>query len=380
MQMAGVDLAASFKTAARAMRGSRVNASLLRGAASDIEADGVVARLLRAVLDRGERNGRVLLPDELPARFAAAVHALALTTSKQLAALYPSAGGHGNLHEIWPVAREVVTERSGEVIARMIRPARRSDPTRGAMLLAALAYLGGGSGQPVRIFDVGAGPGFALAAPAFRQDFFGHSVGPADSPVHLGHPWAVAPQVDHDDIPPILAATGCDLTGFDPRNGRDRAELLAWAGPDAPEELERISRAIDAVDRIGVQVEQMASSVWLPRGISWPRTDAASVVWHSDVVLEMAVPERTELATEILSAADRATDAAPLHVISFEPAGAQQLLYSDPVGASLRRGGAHIDPHRFELRLDSWPSRTSMLLATAEPSGQNAHWVGSTHD
>lgn len=378
--MAGVDLAASFKAAARAMRDSRVNASLLRGAALDIEADGVMARLLRAVLDRGERNGRVLLPDELPSRFAAAVHALALTGSRELAAMYPSTGGHGNLHEIWPVARDVVAERAGEIIARMIRPGRRSDPARGAMLLAALAYVGQSSDQPVRIFDVGAGPGFALAAPMFRQDFFGHSVGPADSAVYLGHPWAVAPQVDHQDIPPILAATGCDLVGFDPSSSADRAELLAWAGPDTPSELERISQAIAAVDRAGIQVEQMASSVWLPRGISWPRTDAASVVWHSDVVLEMAVPERTELATEILGVAGRATDAAPLHVISFEPAGAQRLLYDDPVGASLRRGAARIDPHRFELRLDSWPSRTSVLLASAEPSGQNAHWIGSTHD
>jgi len=378
--MAQVDLAAAFKSAARALRESRVNASLLRGAAGDIEAGGPTRALLHGVLDRGARNGRVLLPEELPARFAAAVHALALTGETELSALYPSTGGHGNLHEIWPVAREVVTANAAGVTSRMIRPARRSDPARAAMLLAALAYLGRGSDQPVRIFDVGAGPGFALAAPWFRQDFFGEVVGPLDSAVHLGHPWSVAPGIEHADIPPIIEATGCDLSAFDPRSPGDVAELLAWAGPDVPEEIDRITAACQAVAAMEIRTDNMASSVWLPRGISWPRTDAASVVWHSDVVLEMTVPERTELATEILAAGSRATDAAPLHVISFEPAGAQVLLYDDPVGGSFRRGATRVDPHRFELRVDSWPARTSVLLATAEPSGQNAHWVGSEHE
>lgn len=378
--MARVDLAAAFKSAARALRESRVNASLLRGAAIDIESDGPMVALLHGVLDRGERNGRVLLPDDLPARFAAAMHALALTGSADLAALYPSAGGHGNLHEIWPVAREIVATQPAAVMGRMIRPSRRSDPTRGAMLLAALAHIGRVSDQPVRVFDIGAGPGFALAAPWFAQDFFGETVGSADSAVHLGHPWAVAPDIEHADIPPIVSATGCDLSAFDPRDRSDVAELLAWAGPDVPSEIERIVAACQSVDRMGIRVENMASSVWLPRGISWPRTDAATVVWHSDVVLEMSIPERTELATEILAAAGRATDAAPLHVVSFEPAGSEQLLYADPVGASVRRGDVRIDPHRFELRVSSWPARTSLLLATAEPSGQNAHWVGRADD
>ncbi|WP_153506463.1 DUF2332 family protein [Cumulibacter manganitolerans] len=378
--MSGVDLAGAFKLAARALRDSRINASLLRGAAGDIEADGPMVRLLHGVLDRGARNGRVLLPEELPARFAAAVHALALTGAAELAALYPSTGGHGNLHEIWPVAREVVSRNPGEVVTRMIRPSRRSDPARGAMLLAALAYLGRHSDQPVRVFDVGAGPGFALAAPWFKQDFFGETLGPADSAVHLGHPWAVAPQVELADIPPIAAATGCDLSSFDPRSRIDLAELLAWTAPDVPAEQERITAAAQTVDRMGIRVENMASSVWLPRGVSWTRTDAATVIWHSDVVLEMSVPERTELATEILATAGRANPQAPLHVVSFEPAGAEYLLYSDPVGGSLRRGETHLDPHRFELRVNSWPARRSALLATADPSGQNAHWVGSEHE
>lgn len=378
--MAGVDLAASFKSAARALRSSRVNASLLRGAAIDIETDGPTARLLRTVRDRGARNGRLLPAADLPTRFAAAIHALALTGGTELSEHYPSTGGRGNLHEIWPVARDAMIANAPAVISRMTRPARRSDPVRGAMLLAALAYVGRGTDLPVRVFDVGAGPGFALAAPWFKQDFFGEVVGPADSPVHLGHPWAVAPEIDHADIPQILSATGCDLSAFDPANQAHVAELLAWAGPDVPEELNRIRAACEAMPRLGIAVENMASSVWLPRGISWPRTDAATVVWHSDVVLEMSAPERTELATGILGAAAGASEAAPLHVVSFEPAGAEYLLYSDPIGSSLRDGSGAIDPHRFELRLNSWPERRSVLLAVAEPSGQQARWVGSDHE
>lgn len=374
--MAAVDLAVAFKSAARALRESRVNASLLRGAAADIESGGPTTALLHTVLERGARNGRVLLVDDLPGRFAAAMHAIALAGGTELSAHYPSTGGGGNLHEIWPVAREVMVANAPTVISRMTRPARRSDPARGALLLAALAYIGRGSELPVRVFDSGAGPGFALAAPWFKQDFFGETVGPVDSTVHLGHPWAVAPQIEHIDIPPIVSATGCDLSAFDATNPEHVRELLAWTGPDVPGEAARILAACDAVVRHGIEVENMASSVWLPRGISWPRTDAATVIWHSDLVLEMSVPERTELATGVLGAAARATCAAPLHVVSFEPAGAEYLLYSDPVGTSLRHGAPAIDPHRFELRLNSWPAHTSVLLATADPSGYNAHWVG----
>lgn len=378
--MAGVDLAASFKSAARALRGSRVNASLLRGAAIDIEADGPTARLLRTVRERGARNGRLLLTEDLPTRFAAAMHALALSGGTELSRHYPSTGGSGNLHEIWPVARDVMVAHAPAVISRMTRPARRSDPVRTAMLQAALAYIGRASDLPVRLFDVGGGPGFALAAPWFKQDFFGEVIGPADSSVHLGHPWAVAPEIDHADIPQLISAVSCDLSAFDATQPAHLAELLAWAGPDVPDELERIRAACAAMPRLGIQVENMASSVWLPRGISWPRVDSATVVWHSDVVLEMSAPERTELATGILGAAGRATAAAPLHVISFEPAGAEYVLYSDPIGSSLRDGSASVDPHRFELRLNSWPERRSLLLAVAEPSGQHAHWVGSDHE
>ncbi|WP_134322634.1 DUF2332 family protein [Cumulibacter soli] len=375
--MAGVDLAASFKSSARALRSSRVNASLLRGAAIDIEADGPTARLLQTVRERGARNGRLLLPEDLPARFAAAMHAIALSRRTELSMHYPSTGGSGNLHEIWPVARDAMVANAPEVISRMTRPARRSDPVRAAMLLAALAYVGAGSDSPVRVFDVGAGPGFVLAAPYFAQDFFGERIGPPDASVHLGHPWAVAPDIDHNDIPPIVSATGCDLSAFNAANPSQVAELLAWASPDVPEELNRVLAACEAMPQLGITVENMAASVWLPRGISWPRTDAATVVWHSDVVLEMSAPERTELATGILGAAERATDAAPLHVISFEPAGAEDLLYNDPIAAGVRDGSGAIDPHRYELRLNSWPQRRSALLATAEPSGQQAHWMGN---
>lgn len=370
----GMDLAAAFKTQARALRDSRVNASLLRGAASDIEAGGVAGDLLGEVVERGVRNGRVLLPEELPARFAAAVHLLALRGGTALSEVYPSTGGGGNLHEIWPVAREVIAEQRPKIVQSMIRPSRRTDPSRAAMLLAALAFIGAQRPDPVRVFDVGAGAGLMLAAQQYKMDFFGETIGPPASKVDLGHPWSVAPGIEYADVPHIVELVGADISPLDVRRRADLDPMVAWTSPDVPAEAERLLAACDVVLGAGITVEAMASSVWLPRGISWPRTDAHTVVWHSDVVLEMSVPERTEFASEILGAAGRATEDAPLSVISFEPIGADYLLYADPVGASLRRRQLRIEPHRFELRVNQWPSGDSWVLAVAEPTGQGAHW------
>lgn len=376
--MLETDLGAAFKTAARALRESRVNASLLRGAANDIDAGGVLLGVLDELMDRAQRAGRLLVPADIPARFAATMHALALGGQSDLARLYPSTGGHGNLHETWPVAREVLERERAETVARMLLPSRRSMPARGVLLQAALAHLGARGGErPFRVFDIGAGPGFALATGHFRQDFFGEVIGPADSAVDLGNIWAVAPELDLSSAPAVVDAAGCESMPLDLSSSGDVNELLAWAGPDVPADLQQIRSACEVTARAGLRIEPIPASSWLPRVISWPRTDAASVVWHSDLVLETTMRERTELATEILAAAERATEAAPLHVVSFEPVGAEHVLYADPVGGSVRRGEVRIDPLQFELRVSSWPEGVSERLAVADPRGRDAHWVAA---
>lgn len=369
-----MDIATAFKARARAQRASRIQASLLRGMAGDLEMGGPTVAILREMIDRASRNGRILLIDDLPTKLAAAVHFVALEGGTELSDIYPSAGGHGSLHEVWPVAREAMNADPDRFIQRMLRPSRRSDPGRAAMLLGALAYIGAANPSVVRLFDVGAGAGLVLPAEAYKQTVYGEPVGDQNSVIDLGHAWASPPELEYDAVPEIVDRHAADPSPLNPANPLHVREMIAWVGPDVPEEIERIRRACEFVAHLGLTIDTAPSSIWLPRGISWPRADAQSVVWHSDVVLEMSVPERTEFATELLSAASRATETAPLSVVAFEPVGTDHLLYQDPIGSSLRRGEVGIDPHQFELRVSQWPQGKSRVLAYADPSGYNAQW------
>lgn len=371
---AATDIATAFKSRARAQRASRIQASLLRGMGGDLEMGGPTVAILREVIDRSGRNGRILLIDDLPTKLAAAAHFIALEGGTELTDLYPSAGGGGSLHEVWPVARETMAADPDRFIQRMLRPSRRSDPARAAMLLTALAHVGAGNPTPVRLFDVGAGAGLVLPVESYKQSVYGETVGDPDSPVDLGHVWVSPPEVAYDAVPPIVDRQAADPSPLHPANPLHVREMIAWTGPDAPDEIDRITRACEFVAHLGLTIDTAPSSIWLPRGISWPRADAQTVVWHSDVVMEMSVPERTEFATELLAAAGRATDTAPLTVIAFEPVGTDFLLYQDPVGAALRRGEIGIEPNRFELRVSQWPQATTRVLAYADHNGYNAYW------
>lgn len=369
------ELATVFKASARAQRRSRIHAALLRGMAGDLEAGGPMVALLEDVIDQAASDGQLLLIDQLPTRLTTAVHALALRGQNLLAEVYPSVGGHGALHEVWPVARSVIAEQPVLFRSLVLQPNRRSEPARAAMLWAALAFLGAQHPAPVRLFDVGAGAGLVLAFDSYQQQIFGEQIGDRHSPVDLGHVWRTPPDVDFAAVPPIVDRRACDASPGNPANPQYVRELVAYLAPDVPEQIARLTAACQHVAHQQIQVDKSLASIWLPRGISWPRADAQSVIWHSDLVLSMTVPERTEFASQLLAAASRATDTAPFTAISFEPVGADVLLYQDPVGADVRSGELQINPNEYELRINRWPEGTSTVLASAEPNGESASWL-----
>ncbi|MEO6955682.1 MAG: DUF2332 family protein [Antricoccus sp.] len=373
--MSAEDLATIFKASARAQRRSRINAALLRGMAGDLEAGGLMVALLKDITDGAASDGQLLLTAELPARLTTAVHAVALRGQNPIAEVYPSVGGHGALHEVWPVARAVMTEQPTLFASIALQPNRRSEPARAAMLWAALAYLGAQHSEPVRLFDVGSGAGLVLAFDSYQQQIFGEQIGDPQSPVDLGHVWRTPPDVDFAAVPPIVNRRACDALPGNPANPQYVRELVAYLAPDVPEQIARLTAACQYVAHQQLQVDKSLASTWLPRGISWPRADAQSVIWHSDLVLSMTVPERTEFASQLLAAASRATDTAPFTTISFEPVGADVLLYQDPVGAAVRSGELQINPNEYELRINRWPEATSTVLASAEPNGESASWL-----
>lgn len=373
----GPDFVEIFKTQSRVQRDSPITASLLRGAATDLRNEGPATQLVGEVVERLGRAGRILIADDLPGRLAAALHLRALQGDSPLTEIYPSAGGSGALHEVWPAARDEILADPTRVISAMLQPVLRSDPARVAMLDVAMAVIGRTSTLPLRLFDVGAGAGLLLAADHYRRTVYGESYGPDVSPVHIDEPWATPPDIDHSALPEVVQRRGCDSTRLDPGRPGDVRRLLAWAAPDQPAQQNRIVAACAVTASLSLQVDPLPASVWLPRQISWPRTDAHSVVWHSDLVLDLTSPERTEFATSLLGAGGRATATSPLTVCSFEPVGADDLLYRDPVGTGLRHGHGRIDPTWFELRLTTWPGGETRVLAHAEPTGTAARWAGS---
>lgn len=107
----------------------------------------------------------------------------------------------------------------------------------------------------------------------------------------------------------------------------------------------------------GVAIEALPASGFVARelGGAGPATPGqARVLMHSVVWQYIAGSEQQAITAAVHAAASRATQAAPLAWLRFEP------------------GGAPLD---FELRCTLWPGGEDLLLARAHPHGAWVEWL-----
>ena len=315
---------------------------LMRAAADDIDAGGVVARLFADVSTP---------PGSVPQlRLMGALHYLVLSGhAPALAAFYPSAGGDRPAQDVWPVAEMTMEEHFDRVRARLHRTVQTNEPGRSAVLFAGLLWLTDRHRRPIRLLEVGASAGLNLLADRYSYVVGGRELGDPASPLRFVDPWSPPPPIDLEATASalrIVARAGCDLSPLDPTHADDQLTLLSYIWPDEPQRIDRMRAALSAAERYPVPVAAGRGSEWLAEALSTGGEDELTVVWHSVM--------RQYVDADEWEAIERALDRRPEAVrLSMEPARDPQarmrLTVHDPVGAAEVRL-AVCDDHGLPIR------------------------------
>jgi hypothetical protein len=348
-QAGRLELSARFRRHADALvrsERSPLYIRLMRAAADDIDAGGVVARLFAGISAP---------PGSVPQlRLMGALHYLVLSgQAPTLAAFYPSAGGHRSLDRVWPVAEAVMGQRFDQVRERLKRTVQTNEPGRSAVLFAGLLWLSDRHRRPIRLLEVGASAGLNLLADRYSYAVDGRELGDPDSPLRFVDPWIPPPPIDLEAAAAALRLTaraGCDLAPLDPTRPDDQLTLLSYIWPDELHRMDRMRAALSVAERDPIAIAARKGSEWLPDALATAGDSDGDgeliVVWHS-VMRQYVEPAEW-------AAIERALDEHPNVVrLSMEPARSQearmQLTVHDPVGApEIRLAGC--DDHGLPIR------------------------------
>jgi hypothetical protein len=256
---------------------------LLRGAAEDYQAGGVVAKAF---------DGIAVPPGSVPAlRLMAALHYLVLRgQAPELARFFPSAGGGEPADHAWPVAAMAVEERLQEVRSRLRRGVQTNEPGRSAALYGGLLWTSERVRAPLRLLEIGASAGLNLLADRFSYAVDGELLGEPSSRVRFQEPWRGIPVRDPSAAAErleVIARGGCDPSPIDVREPGARELLLSYVWPDEPERLERLQAALEIARAAAPRAVRRGIGV-APRGARRRRGRCAGRVSIGDV----AVPHR----------------------------------------------------------------------------------------
>ena len=328
-QAGRLDLSARFRRHADALvrsERSPLYIRLMRAAADDIDAGGVVARLFAGISTP---------PGSVPQlRLMGALHYVVLSgRAPSLAAFYPSAGGDRPVDGVWPVAEAVMEERFDQVRERLDRTVQTNEPGRSAVLFAGLLWLTDRHRRPIRLLEVGASAGLNLLADRYSYAVDGRVLGDPDSPLRFVDPWIPPPPIDLQgtaDALRIVVRAGCDPSPLDPTHSDDQLTLLSYIWPDELHRIERMRAALSVAERAPIPIAARRGAEWLPEALATAGDGELTVVWHS-VMRQYVEPEEW-------AAIERALDNHPNVVrLSMEPTSSQnarmQLTVHDPAGA-----------------------------------------------
>lgn len=288
-------------------RRSPLSAELMRRAAADLEADGVVARLL-AGIDTP--------PGSVPQlRLLAALHHLVLAgRAPDLAAFYPSAGGTIPPEGAWSAAEPTLTEHFAWIKNRLTLSVQTNEPGRSTVLYAALLWLVGLYRLPVRLLEIGASAGLNLIPDRYCYFAAGRALGDPSSAVAFHEPWEPATAIAlgaAGGAPEIVRRAGCDRHPLHPRDPEDRTTLLSYIWPDELERIERMRAALAVAADSPPQVDRDAASQWLGPALAERGAHELTVIWQSVFRQYVNEQEWTAIGRAVEEAAGRASRGAP---------------------------------------------------------------------
>lgn len=337
--------------------GSPFTAALLRAAITDIEADGVVARLTANWADHP-------IKDAVSLRLAGALHAAVLTgRDEALTMQWPAAraadGKDWDTAAAWPVARAFL-ERDFVWVADFMTSAPQTNEVRRSVgLFAGLQAVAAHWDGPIDLLELGASAGLnglfpdnSYACQAWQW--------PGSSGVELDTDW-------HGPPPPLKALHirtlgQCDINPLNAANQADRLRLRSYIWPDQPERLTRLNAAIDAAQVRAIHPDKADAAAWLGEKLAKRAGDAMTVVYHSIFFQYPPAEVRAAITEAMESAGQAATLAAPLVWLRLEPEAAVIINGGSPVPM---------------LDCIQWPGGQRTILSNdACPHGRFIHWQG----
>ena len=284
-------------------------------------------------------------------RVNGALHALARRESPPyLAALYRGE------HEDFDGAVAVALSRSDPFIADWIRhPTQTNEVARAAAIMSALMAAPVAQPMPFELLELGSSCGLNLNLDRYDYQLGSVCAGDPLSMVKIAPDWHGPPPPDRQVS--IAAARGVDLQPLRASDPADRERLMSFVWADQPTRSKRLEQALKIAMMQQPRVDQGQAATWLEERLAEPQPlGHCRAVVHTMVLQYLDDGERQHLSAMMAKAGDKASPDRPLIWIEFEWTPDRQTV---------------------ELRLTSWPTGRSELLATCHPYGDWLKWRGA---
>lgn len=325
-------------------QGSPFTARLLTILRDDIAAGGASAELVSAWPGDPVADG-------LSLRMAAALHALALTVSAPALVLcYPP--NSATIEQLRPVVLDAVREHQSFIRAFLSSPPQTNEVGRSGVLVGGFLQIAKETGLPLRLLEIGASAGLNAIWDRYSYQLGAVGWGDPKSAVRIAPTWE-GPSPPIDASMRVIARRACDISPIDLEDATQRLRLRAYVWPDQHERLLRLENAVDLARAYGPGVERADAAQWVRTKLREPAGACATVLYHSIMWQYMPPETQADIRASLEDAGGRATSAAPLAWLRFEP------LHSESPP---------------ELRMTLWPGAREVRLAVAHPHGSSVTW------
>lgn len=284
----------------------------------------------------------------LPLRLAGGLHALVIN-GHPLAQVYPP--NQVDDDTLWAAVRDALIREDAFLNDWSNSPPQTNEVRRAAVLIAAGQVLADRYNLPMRLSELGASGGLNLMWDQFGAQLGGVQFGPQDALVTLTPDWDGPAPPDADPV--VIARRGVDLNPLDPRDAADQLRLRAYLWPDQPD---RMSRTVAAIDAFDAQVDQCDAIDWLAGQLNH-RAGQIHLIYHTIAWQYFPADVQARGARMIAAAGAKATADTPLAWFGMEPDGATP-------GAAMT------------LRL--WPGDITVDLGRVDFHGRWVQWKGMT--
>jgi hypothetical protein len=329
---------------------SPLSVALMRGAADDLDADGILSELL---------DGIELPPGQAPAlRVLGALHRLVLSgQAPDLARYYPSVGGEADPSDVWPVADRTLRARARAARRLLDRGVQTNEPGRSTVLFGVLLWLTERHRMPIRLFELGASAGLNLLAPDYAYRIGGTLLGDPASPLVFEEPWLGRPVHDPGEAGRLLEVIyrrGCDKAPIDPTSEEGRLSLLSFIWPDEADRIARIGSAFDVAQMLRPVVDRSDAGAWISRKLTRRASGVVDVLWQSVVAQYVSLPDYRRLSEVITGLGEDADSRTPLVWARMEPG-------REPTAG-------------FWVTVRCWPGGAETTLGIAADHGPPVRW------